>query len=122
MKRQSSPSEEIVNWTERYLSRTRDEHLLLWPWIDFKHQPACTIGKTPGAKGAVVSGTVTPAAWTRQLLRLWARTVDAYIRSDYDPKSLDGKIIVLNCVNAEKLLWAYRELADPQMKKTPAAS
>ncbi|BDI33455.1 hypothetical protein CCAX7_55060 [Capsulimonas corticalis] len=121
MTRKPWPCEEIVNWTERYL-RTRDSDLVLWPWIDFEKQPACTIGRQPGAKGAVVPGTVTPEDWTRQLLRHWARTVDAYTRGDFDPATFEGKVIALNALPAERLLFAYRRVVEDKRRSAPAAA
>ena len=88
MKRKLWPSEEIVIWIEDYLYRRRDDQR-----------------------------TVTPHEWTRQILRMWVRTVDQYNRRDYDPESFEGKMVELNVVNEEKLLWAYRAQAERKMGK-----
>lgn len=61
----------LVRWAARYAKETPDDEIAWWPFVNFKRQPACTIGPVGdkiGPQSSPVHRTTTPEQWTRTML------------------------------------------------------
>ena len=80
------PVAEVLAWTTLHLETTPDADLAPLPWVDFRAQPACTVGKAENAKKGAVAGAVTPADWTRTTLMTLAAALERG-EDGYDPET-----------------------------------